>query len=153
MVIYVTRDKLEVLTRLYLDRTLCLITRTSSEVQYWRNDVNLPFLVDLWKTGKHCMQAWTICTERARKHLWEFIFGRYLAVSLVHCVLCSTLARGDAEQTLTWCLSERYHVSVCICVRVFIQILCLGFYQSLRQALFNTLLVSTCFILKIYVLA
>ena len=36
---------------------------------------------------------------------------------------------------------------------MFIQILRQGFYQSLRQALFNTLLVSTCFLLKIYVLA
>ena len=36
---------------------------------------------------------------------------------------------------------------------MFIQILRQGFYKSLRQALFNTLLVSTCFILKIYVLA
>ena len=36
---------------------------------------------------------------------------------------------------------------------MFIQILRQGFYKSLRQALFNTLLVSTCFILKIDVLA
>ena len=79
----------------------------------------------------------------SRENTWHRRIGRLIAQESLR----------DAEQTLTWCLAERYHVSVCICVRVFIQILRQGFYQSLRKALFNTLLVSTCFILKIYLLA